>query len=153
MTETPQPQAQTQKQTQTPPQQTIQIHPIADAVTDAIGWSIPGLQAYFNSPYWRPVLLKDAVVYVWPDNDANTAAYEALLVPSRPLFRLFYITRSTGRILLFLVEPQIPGGRIGNIYKKPLVFDNYYLSEFIALFVAFRGDLKRIVECGVGGHG
>ena len=119
-------------------------------IVDAIGWTIPGLQAFFDSPNWWPVLLRDAVVYIWPSNDYA----EALLVPDKPKAKLFYVTRRSERVLLFLVDPQVPGGRISNVYKEPLIFDRYWLFEFIALFVAFKGDLKRIVtECSSHGNG
>ena len=140
-------QAQTQEvQTQT---QTIQVYPIPIEIIDAANWVVPGLQAVFNSPHWRPVVLKDKIVYIWPGEDA-----EALLVPGTPVYRLFYITRTSERVLLFLVEPQVPGNRIANLYKKPLIFDNYYVNEFIALFIAYKGDLKEIaLKCNSHGNG
>jgi len=126
----------------------ILIHPISTEIA-ADFLVVPGLQAYFDSPRWRPIVLRDKIVYIWPDDDVA----EALLVPSRPVFRLFYITRTSRKPLLFLVEPGIPGGRATNLFKEPLVFDNYYVNEFIAAFVYFQGDLKKIAYCGRGGHG
>jgi len=112
--------------------QTIQIYPVAHEVLSE--WTIPALQAYYNSPNWQPVVLRDAIVYVWPMGIA-----EALVVPSNPVTgaksKLYYITRRSRKILLFLVDTHIPGGRSSNLYNPPVILDQFFLHQFIAAFL------------------
>ena len=79
-------------------------------------------------------MLRDAVVYVWP-----LTGVEAVVVPGNPVTgeksRLYYVTRRTRKILLFLVDTQIPGGRFQNLFKTPLILDHFMLHQFVAAFL------------------
>jgi len=85
-----------------------------DPALEDVGLMIfPPLQAYRDSPNWRPVLTVDGVIYVWNSS-------EATVIPRcGRTWILMWRSRESKRILATFVNPRIPGNRHSNVFRSP----------------------------------
>ncbi len=102
----------------------------------------PPLQAFYNSPYWKPVMTLDNVIFVYPD----TGEIEAVYPINFAIWKNALLFRSRRRSLIYVTqvpEKRIPG-KNNNITKEFEIIEANTLTA--ALAIVLTGDIEAARE-------
>lgn len=101
----------------------------------------PPLQAFYNSPYWKPVMTADNVIFLWPD----VSEVEAVYPINFGVWESALLFRSRRRSLIYAtpVERRIPG-KNNNVTKEFEIIEANTLTA--ALAIVLTGDIEAARE-------
>ncbi len=102
----------------------------------------PPLQAFYNSPYWKPVMISDNVIFLWPD----VSEVEAVYPINFGVWKSALLFRSRRRSLIYATpvsERRIPG-RKSNMTKEFEIIDADTVTAAVALIIT--GSIERTRE-------
>ena len=102
----------------------------------------PPLQALYNSPYWKPVMTLDNVIFVYPDSRREI---EAVYSIKFAIWENALLYRSRRRSLIYVtpVERRIPG-KNNNVTKEFEIIEANTLTA--ALAIVLTGDIEAARE-------
>ncbi len=101
----------------------------------------PPLQAFYNSPCWKPVMTLDNVIFVYPDSGKIEAVYPIKFATWENA--LLYRSRKRSLIYATPVERRIPG-KNNNVTKEFEIIEANTLTA--ALAIVLTGDIEAARE-------